>query len=214
MAGIRRAADRVRLPVTTVVVLDSCTDDSARSAATADQVLEVDCRNVGAARAAGFAASGESGRADVWFATTDADSVVPETWLVDQLAYWADHDAVVGTVRVDWRTGTAGTRRRYDEAYRLRRGAVHGHVHGANLGLRADLYRDVGGFHPHALAEDVDLVRRLGDAGARIAWDEHNAVVTSDRRRPRARGGFGDFLSTLDRLETRGPVRADVQELR
>jgi hypothetical protein len=42
--------------------------------------------------------------ASVWLATTDADTLVPASWLRQQ-AYYAGHgwDAVVGTIRVaDW----------------------------------------------------------------------------------------------------------------
>ena len=42
---------------------------------------------------------------------------------------------------------------------------VHGHVHGANLGVRADAYWRVGGFRPLHVGEDVDLVSRLVTPG-------------------------------------------------
>ncbi|MGW4477478.1 glycosyltransferase [Rhodococcus triatomae] len=201
--SITRAAELAPVPVTTIVVLDSCTDGSEEVVGDGARLVRVDHRNVGAARAAGFAASGLDDIGNVWFATTDADTTVPRTWFTDQLAYWADHDAVVGTVRVAWSAHSARTRRRHDAAYARRRGTTHGHVHGANLGLRADVYREVGGFRPLALAEDVDLVDRLRAAGARIAWDEENAVTTSDRRTPRARGGFGDHLAAIERAAGR-----------
>ena len=200
LRSIERAKAAVPVPVTTIVVLDSCTDDSAAAVPAFARAVTVRCRNVGAARAAGFAACGEAGSEDVWLATTDADSTVPQSWFVDQLSYWADHDAVVGTVRVDWSTHSSATRRRYDLDYDYRHqpGAEHGHIHGANLGVRADLYHRIGGFRPLAVSEDVDLVCRLRAAGARIAWDEQNVVTTSDRRDARARGGFGDHLRGLE----------------
>lgn len=48
LTSIRRAAECVPLPVITIVVLDSCTDGSARTAAAADRTVTVDRRNVGA----------------------------------------------------------------------------------------------------------------------------------------------------------------------
>ena len=198
LRSIEHAAAAVPVPVTTIVVLDSCSDDSATAIPDSVRTVTVRCRNVGAARAAGFTASGHAGSDDVWFATTDADSTVPSAWFINQLSYWADHDAVLGTVRVDWSAHSAHTRKRYDENYRRRPGAEHGHIHGANLGMRADLYHRIGGFRPLAVSEDVDLVHRMRAAGARIAWDEQNIVTTSDRRDPRARGGFGDHLRALE----------------
>ncbi|NMM85598.1 glycosyl transferase family 2 [Rhodococcus sp. SRB_17] len=207
LRSLRRAADSAPIPVTTIVVLDSCSDGSAFAVGDFADVLVVEYGNVGAARAAGFSASGSVGREDVWFTTTDADSAVPESWYVDQLDYWPHHDVVVGKVRVDWSTHSERTRRRYDNAYRLRGNNNHGHIHGANLGMRADLYHRVGGFRPLAVAEDVDLVERMRDAGALIAWDERNVVTTSDRRTPRARGGFGDHLRGLEHdPQTHRPV--------
>lgn len=197
LSALEAAARRSPVPVRTTVVLDACTDGTQLVVPAGMARLDLQRRNVGAARAAGFAASGLSGRRDVWFATTDADSVVPETWFLDQLAYWADHDAMAGTVRVDWAAYDDETRRRYDHGYRRRRGPVHGHVHGANLGVRADVYHAVGGFRHLVTGEDVDLVARLDSAGHRIAWDEHTVVTTSDRRDPRAPRGFGDHLRSV-----------------
>jgi hypothetical protein len=63
--------------------------------------------------------------------------------------------------------------------------------------VRADAYWRVGGFRALHVGEDVDLVGRLVEAGAPLAWDAHNAVRTSDRSDCRARGGFGDYVRSL-----------------
>ena len=67
-------------------MLDACTDDSGEFAPGA---LEVQARNVGVARAAGFAEviARESGRPaqQLWLTTTDADSTVPADWLTEHL---------------------------------------------------------------------------------------------------------------------------------
>jgi hypothetical protein len=99
-------------------------------------------------------------------------------------------------VSVDWREHSDATQRIYERLYRIG-GTTHGHVHGANLGVRADAYWRVGGFRPLWVGEDVDQVDRLVTEGTPIVWDADNPVLTSDRRDSRAPGGFGDFVSSL-----------------
>ena len=166
LASVAAAADQVAVTVTVVVVLDACTDRSEDAIARPVRAMSVSARNVGAARAAGFAAAAPRSDARTWLATTDADSVVPTTWLADQAVHHrALVQGVVGTVSVDWQEHSATTRGRYDGLYRVRDPGVHGHVHGANLGVRADAYWRVGGFRPLHVGEDVDLVGRLVEAG-------------------------------------------------
>ena len=133
----------------------------------------VTARNVGLARAAGVRAllrrtSRYLDPADLWLATTDADTLVPAHWLRHQVRH-ANHgwDAVVGTIRVtDW----AGHRQRAQSLFRdryLARGGPHPHphphphVHGANLGFRAAAYLAAGGFPEQPTAEDHALVAAL-----------------------------------------------------
>ena len=128
LEAVQRSADalrRVRSDVDTrvTVVLDSCTDGSAAvmaGFAASDprfSALEVSYRSAGASRAAGVRASGIgvtrrrppgqrwtpppwAGR--TWLANTDADSRVPENWLVRQLEFAeAGADAVLGSVEPD-----------------------------------------------------------------------------------------------------------------
>ncbi|GAB3700745.1 glycosyltransferase family 2 protein [Mariniluteicoccus flavus] len=201
LASVSRAAAGVRVPVRVVVVLDGCTDQTAARVHGGVTTVVVDHRNVGAARAAGFAAVpvGEA----TWFATTDADSRVPETWLAAQLAAARDHDVVVGTVRVDdWSGRGPEVGQAHDRAYAARDG--HRHVHGANLGLSAQAYARLGGFAPLPVHEDADLVARADAAGLRIAWSGAAPVVTSARVSHRTPDGFS---ATLDRLETAGGER-------
>jgi glycosyltransferase involved in cell wall biosynthesis len=197
LASIAAAAAHVEVPVNVVVVLDGCTDGSEDAIASGVHAIRVSARNVGAARAAGFVAAAPTSDAGTWLATTDADSRVPTTWFADQVGH---HSAIaqgmVGTVSVDWQEHSGATRRRYNWLYGVREGA-HGHVHGANLAVRADAYWRVGGFRPLQVGEDVDLVDRLLSAGTPLAWDAHNTVLTADRRDCRTRGGFGDYLRSL-----------------
>lgn len=197
LASVAVAAGRVDVPVTVMVVLDSCTDRSQDVITESVRALNVSARNVGAARAAGFIAAAPNADARTWLATTDADCVVPDRWLADQVVHHNhSRQAAAGTVAVDWHEHSAATRCRYDRIHRVDE-ATHRHVHGANLGVRADAYWRVGGFRPLHVGEDVDLVDRLLNAGTPIIWDTDNAVLTSDRRDFRAPGGFGDYVRAL-----------------
>jgi GT2 family glycosyltransferase len=173
------AANQVGVPVTVVVVLDTCTDRSEDVVPESVRVLGVAVRNVGAARAVGFIAAAPDVDAQVWLATTDADCLVPPRWLADQVAHHGSGaQGAVGTVVVQWQEHSAATRRRYDWLYRVgdqqHGAAIHGHVHGANLGVRADAYWRVGGFRPLRLGEDVDMVDRLVATGTPLIWDSDN----------------------------------------
>jgi glycosyltransferase involved in cell wall biosynthesis len=195
------------MPVLTVVVLDSCDDSSDTLAGQFGpdvHFVSVEAGNVGAARAAGFeyarSACPAADLENVWYATTDADSAVSADWLVRMTE--ADADMVLGVVRIPaWRHFPADVARRYLRGYHAN-GRGHNHVHGANMGFRADAYWQVGGFRALKTGEDVDLVERFESAGMRIHRDAELSVATSDRRNGRAPGGFAQHLRNLA-----GPVR-------
>jgi len=129
-----------------VVVLDGCRDGSAEVVARAlgARAVPGPGLGLGPARAAGAAAllRRHRHRADGagWRATTDADSRVPADWLVRQVSLAeAGADVVLGTVVVDdWGELPESAQRRWRATYVARDG--HGHVHGANAGLRLDTY--------------------------------------------------------------------------
>jgi glycosyltransferase involved in cell wall biosynthesis len=194
-------------PVATIVVLDSCDDGSERLAGEFGpdvHFVSVDAGNVGAARAAGFeyakSLCGHVESKDTWYATTDADSMVDADWLTRMVnAARDDIDMVLGVVRVpNWRNFSPAVVRRYLRAYRST-GPEHDHVHGANMGFRADAYWHVGGFRALATGEDVELVGRFEAAGLAIHRDRRLSVATSDRREGRAPGGFAQHLRSLSR---------------
>jgi glycosyltransferase involved in cell wall biosynthesis len=186
--SVRRAA--AGLSARIIVVADRCTDDTVAIARAVRgvEVREIDAAAVGVARAIGFELA-----TSAWIATTDADTIVPAHWLREQLAI-AGHgaDVAVGTVRpapddlnpaewIAWEASHA-------------EGRALGHVHGANLGVRASAYRTVGGFAAVAEHEDVDLVHRLRSAGFRISASDSFEVVTSGRRVGRTPGGYARYL--------------------
>ena len=150
--------------------------------------------------------------------TTDADTSVSPAWagaLAAQLAGSAD--LVFGDFEVDspsaavaaleagpfWRTERlyaslhdelrhlcdqivgrqplGGPRPHYTEA-------------GASIGIRADLYRRIGGLPPMAKSEDRALARAAELAGARIRYIAGATVATSGRLIGRAKGGFAETV--------------------
>lgn len=217
LAALAVAADTARaagVRVGVTVVLDACTDRSAEIARVAGvATVAVAAHNVGRARAAGFRAAladptgypaatwpAATWLATTWLATTDGDSVVPPDWLTRQLAHArAGADLVLGTVTVDdWSGWPDETAAAHDQLYgRSGPGRGHPHVHGANLGLRADLYGGVGGFAALPTGEDHALVAAATAAGARVHRALDLPVVTSGRSDGRAHDGFSGHLHRL-----------------
>ena len=204
--AVLAAAACLPVPVTVIVVLDGCDDGSAALAGQFGSdvhFVAIDARNVGAARAVGFSYARtlcEQAALDdprIWYATTDADSVVDTDWLLRETG--ADTDMVLGVVRITtWREFPAAAARRYLAAYQSNsRRDSHGHAHGANMGFRADSYWRVGGFAALASDEDVDLVARFESAGLRIVRDAQLSVATSRRQVGRAPDGFAAHLRSL-----------------
>lgn len=155
---------------------------------------------VGAARA--FAAqlalerfSGPRSRA--WLANTDADCEVPESWLRDQLAISVrGFAAVAGIVDVDsFAEHHPSVKERFRLTYMINPDGTHPHVHGANIGVRADAYLQAGGWPNLATAEDHDLWNRLQHSGFPRVSDASLQVLTSGRRVGRAPSGFAGALA-------------------
>jgi glycosyltransferase involved in cell wall biosynthesis len=202
LRAITTAAVCLPVPVLTVVVLDATEDGSDRLVGKYGpdvHFVAVEAGNVGAARAAGFqyarAQRDDIDPARTWYATTDADSVVPADWLLRMTDSHAD--MVLGVVHVPtWRHYPAEVARRYLRAYHSK-GPGHNHVHGASMGFRADAYWGVGGFRALPTGEDVELVDRFEAADLRIHRDAALSVQTSDRRDARAPGGFAHHLHQL-----------------
>jgi glycosyltransferase involved in cell wall biosynthesis len=179
-----------------LIVLDAC-DDGSMLVAQSHDVLTHACdhRNVGMTRAEGAKLMLERGAR--WLAFTDADTVVPYSWLADQVKF--DTDAVCGVVEVaDWSEHSEFVRERYDAHYTPVDG--HRHIHGANLGVSAAAYVRAGGFRALPAHEDVHLIEDLERSGATITWTAVNRVTTSARKSCRCREGFGDYLKSLATL--------------
>jgi cellulose synthase/poly-beta-1,6-N-acetylglucosamine synthase-like glycosyltransferase len=187
-----------------VVVADSCSDATADIA---ERLLDghgevVSCRvaAVGPARRRGTDAAMARFAAHpadrIWLANTDADTQVPDHWLQEQLA-WANAGVhgVAGTVRIsNMRLNDRDVSEEMMSDYLIHEDGTHPHVHGANLGVRADAYRDAGGWSGLALAEEHCLWRRLRARRWRLGSSADFAVDTSARLEGRAPGGFAATL--------------------
>lgn len=208
IAAVQASPSIDRPRVSVVIVLDRCTDSSARVAADWPSYTRIvsTAGAVGAARRAGAAhvlAGRAAGRADadgrtraehVWLATTDADSAVPPNWITAQLAFVRNGAGLVlGTVVPD---DELRVEQRARWVQRQTLGEGHPHVHGANLGVRADHYLAAGGFACVDTDEDVLLVAALRALPVVEARTALIPVLTSGRLAGRAPAGFSDYLRT------------------
>ena len=155
--------------------------------------------SVGVARAHGVRATlarfAATDPRDLWIANTDADSAVPTNWLTTHItAAIAGYDLLVGTVQPDFDDLSPAQRTAWTATHTP--GVANGHVHGTNLGVRADKYLEAGGFKPLAEHEDVGLVARLRRTGTthELATDAC-CVLTSGRSEGRTPGGYARHLS-------------------
>jgi cellulose synthase/poly-beta-1,6-N-acetylglucosamine synthase-like glycosyltransferase len=186
-----------------VVVADSCSDRTAelawRSLASHGEVLQCAVGSPGTARRLGAATAlrhfGDANPQRLWLANTDADTHVPLDWIDTHLRHAdTDAEAVAGIVRLDPFDLRVDVKALYERTYRLASEEAHEHVHGANLGVRADAYLDAGGWSDVAVAEDHCLWGRLMRRGWRLSSPVTSVVHTSGRLQGRATGGFADAL--------------------
>jgi cellulose synthase/poly-beta-1,6-N-acetylglucosamine synthase-like glycosyltransferase len=197
LQSIEIACAAVSVPSSVVVGLDSCTDGSTDVLRRFPDVLAIerDHSNVGRTRhdavVAGLGAGGAVADG-TWIAFTDADGVVPQSWLREHLRAARRSDAYVGAVVPRLGDLDEPRRRAWEESHPP--GATLGHVHGANLGVRASVYLRVGGFLPLFVGEDVDLISRLRAARHPIAESERHPVITSSRLTGRAPDGYAAYL--------------------
>ncbi|MBG0739950.1 glycosyltransferase [Paeniglutamicibacter antarcticus] len=211
-------SQRPSIAVSVTVVLDRTTDGSAAVVRRYPlaSALHSEAGKVGAARNAGIRNVLRRGApAVIWIANTDADSMVPRNWLLVQAEAAArGWDVLAGTVQPDTSELTQEQSVRWFGSHNLREG--HGHIHGANLGFRADAYLRLGGFDDVTLHEDRNFVLAAAAAGLRIRSTDAGRVRTSARTHSRVHGGFADYLArevvapALDSQAT-GKVTADTQ---
>lgn len=199
-AAASAASENRGVSVRILLVADACTDRTEEVAGSIPgvEVLSVRSGRVGAARAvgveAGLAGVDPAHLAQVLIANTDADSRVPANWITHLVgSAEAGADVIVGTVRPDPDALTAAQNASWLRTHR--RGSPNGHVHGANLGIRASAYREAGGFEPLDEHEDNQIVARLHDRGAVIVASDVAEVITSARFVGRTPGGYAGYLA-------------------
>ncbi|WP_081736918.1 glycosyltransferase [Arthrobacter sp. MA-N2] len=216
LAALGAAADalhkeRPDVATTVMVVLDSCTDQSAEITAgyvSADlrfSAVDVGLGSIGASRAVGvataLAASGPVPHRNaerIWLANTDADSAVPEHWLVRQLEMAdAGADVILGSVQPDPIGMDPLVLSRWLARHPFRED--HPHIYGANFGVRGSAYLAVGGFPRLPVHEDRSLVEQLRRHGFAVVATDRIRVLTSGRTHARAPQGFGSYLRALGR---------------
>lgn len=200
LASVQSAIDQLPSTIKAypLVVLDSCTDDTQKLVkATGVDYLCCNYHCVGQVRDIGIRYAIENGA--TWLACTDADSVVPMDWLVQQIEHiiYQPTDMICGVVDIDsWAHLTPQTREDYIAHYQDRMG--HRHIHGANLSFNSKAYLAVDGFAHLPCHEDVDLVKKFEDQGYAITWSNRVRVLTSSRLKARATEGFAVFLANLE----------------
>ena len=135
----------------------------------------------------------------LWLASTDADTVVPvdwlcATWRVPRRGRWRPRAwcSVDSFVELP-----PGVEEQYDRIYRGPPDEEHPHVHAANLGVRADAYRAVGGWQTVARGEEHHLWLGVRERGWPTMSPRSLHVTTSSRIVSRLRGGFADWLAEL-----------------
>lgn len=210
MQSLSRSAQQSAVPVTAVMVLDSCSDDTGaivRSHIRTDRSIEwlyvsTRCRRASSSRDAGLTTIAEhlQGRCPtsrVAVLSTDADSVVPTDWIVDHIGRLdAGADAVAGVVDLASESNELCYERwRAEYTTLFRADGTHPHVHCANLAVRLDVLGAAGGFGDLSRAEDIDLWRRMGALPTtRLRSDQTSVVRTSARLDGRVVGGFATAL--------------------
>lgn len=194
---------RPEVTVDILVALDCCTDDSAAVVARHGALgVPTQCGCVGGARdtaiGAGLTRALARPPATVWIANTDADTLAPADWLTAQIDLAETGvDLIVGTVEPAPDLDPIRLAR-WQERHELVEG--HRHVHGANLGVRADAWLAVSGFGPLRSQEDVGLVSRLRAAGVAAIATDRTRVRTSARLVGRAEAGFAGYLAGLAKV--------------
>jgi hypothetical protein len=141
-------------------------------------------------------AGGHAPAARTWLANTDADSTVPPDWLAGMLARaTSGADLVLGTVSLtpDAQEGLASDWR---DCHPPHEG--HHYVYGANFGIRADAYVQLGGWPELVTGEDVALAAHAADSGGLhiVRWAA-TPVLTSARLQARAPSGLSSYLHRL-----------------
>lgn len=214
LAAVRFARGRGMIGRATVAVAaHRCRDDTATRARSVlstapdvtSSILTIDeVMPVGSVRAEVIR---QAGTQHEWLFSTDADSIVPPSWISSglRLAGRASASMIVGLV--DLTDVSPSVRVAHDQLVRagVHADGSHDHVYAANLAVRLSTYTAVGGFPAVANGEEHALLAAVSGAGYPVLRTSAWRVATSGRTRGRARDGLGDLLGRL--------ARAGVEQL-
>ncbi len=136
-----------------------------------------------------------------WLFSTDADTMVPPSWIVEGLRLADSASATVVAGLVDLLDVDPPLRAAHDQLVRagIRADGTHDHVYAANLAVRMDVFDSVGGFPSVPNGEEHALVASAESSGHPVLRTTHWRVRTSGRTHGRARDGLGDLLGRLAR---------------
>lgn len=185
----------LNIPVQTIYILDSCTDQSLNIILDQQQnLIQCDFKCVGKARDLGVQELIRLGA--TWIASTDADSTVQPNWLYCQIQHQPT-DVICGVVEIKkWQHIPKLSKEKYLEHYQDC--MEHQHIHGANLSFSREAYLSVGGFDPIRCHEDVKLVEKFKNSNFSITWSNKVRVITSSRLNARAPNGFSSYLKNIN----------------
>jgi glycosyltransferase involved in cell wall biosynthesis len=203
-------------PFEVVVADNGSTDDSvpvAHAFARADErVVTVDASaRPGPAAARNIGVSAATGDALVF---CDADDVVAPGWLAACVRALEDCDAVAGTF--DFASLSGGSSAAGVDVYSAEHFGFLPAGLGANLAVRADAFRAVGGFDESMRAgEDIDLCWRLQLAGYEFTSTPDAVVAKRERADAAARNrqqfAYGRHDARLYRRFRTAGMRRDVR---
>lgn len=210
-----------------LLVLDGCTDSTEERALLTSSahpelrvtLLEGPGRGAGHARRTGMETACERllglGRTGGLIASTDADTVVAEDWLANQIsAAERGARAIGGRIELLEEGGPPEEVRSWREKRGRQRlaplqrsegnGVEHWQFSGASLSLTAEAYREIGGLEPRAALEDEYLERTLQQRNIPIQRPLDVRVSTSPRLIGRASRGLAKdlFLASWLRRNT------------
>lgn len=154
--------------------------------------------------------------ATTWLFSTDADTQVPPSWIVDGLilAQRAGAMMIVGLVDLDVATIDPRVANAHDQLIRrgIRPDGSHEHVYAANLAVRLDVFLKVGGFPAVQHGEEHALLAAVTSAGYACASSTTWRVTTSGRTHGRADGGLAGVLHGLANQLDVQPPRPTTKE--
>ncbi len=166
-----------------IIVADGGSDDGTSAAAAHAGRVVSSPKGRGAQQAAGASlATGEV----LWFLHADCEPATESLAAIRQAL--ADPAAIGGNFTLRF-SGDSRSARTLSWIYPLLRplGLCYGD---SGIFVRRDVYEQVGGFHNYPLFEDVDLVRRLRQAGR---FERLPSVLTASCRRFEHRNPLGMF---------------------